>query len=126
MPLRMFSRVEQESQHCRRQSRAANRAGLLQSLVWCCPQLLQRSLHRSSQIGEQRLHIRAWRIPFSLQSCTLRIVQRFAAGVGEQPIGCAGQVQEMKPDAGGAAGCRPELVGVQTVDRLFHILDCLQ
>jgi hypothetical protein len=56
----------------------------------------------------------------------LEIRQRLTARVGEQTIGRAGQVQQVKSHAGSPAGCRPELVGGQACYGFFDILHGLQ
>ena len=68
----------------------------------------------------------ARRARFFAQLPLLILAQPLAPGIGEEPIGAAGQVAEVIPDARRAAGGRPDLIDRQLRDHTFHVLEGLQ
>ena len=75
------------------------------------PQLVEPALDQLPRLGNDRRQQRrgVTTLPFRLRERALRIGQRLAARVGEQPIDRAGRVPDMEADRRRAAGTLPDL-----------------
>ena len=88
-------------------------------------ELGQRAIHGRAPAGQQRRRVgrRIARRRFGGENGQLLAGQPFAAGVGQQTVGAAGEVAQVKPDRRRAAGRTPERVGRQPGGRVLAVLD---
>ena len=119
----MLRRMEQQAQHVRGQLLASDRSGLEQGAFARCAHLRHRTGERLVELPHQRSGIRGRVAGLRLdpRGGSLFRTQLLTSRVRQQPVERARQVAHVKPDRG-RARFHPDLVRVQTVERVRRIL----
>jgi hypothetical protein len=126
VPLRVLGGVEQQTMHGRRQAQAADFARVGQAALIYRAELVERAVDLIPKRGDEVSHTDfAW-LGLTGKSGTLRVRQRLAARVREQPVDHARQVTEMEADRRDACGAVPQTIIRQCRERGINLLARLQ
>lgn len=119
----MLGRVEQQADHIRGQTCPANFSFLQQTSRRRRAQLIERTLDRVVDIGDERRkrRRRITRLPFGTGRGPLGVGQQFPARVRQETVERAASVADMKRNRGRAARALPHMPGWNRRDQPLQI-----